>query len=531
MWRLLKPLLFASLAFVAQTALCKDSSDACPSGARTLLTGTHSGYYSRVGRAIEKVAEEQCKKAPGSPCLRICARENEQTLENIQMLAAKQVDFAIVQGDVAHDAWYGHPLPLGKNLPGGKRENFPVEGVQDVKLVTPLYVEAVHILLRPHLNITNLGELRGLKVWLGQRGSSTEYTATRVLRGAGFTLGNCEPLEHKYEETDALVVTCVDHITDFCPAMGQLKPGGLDALFKIGPVPTSDIEDVLLGDSAGPDTHLKKSDCEKSDYQKSDYQLLPVDYDLAGKFVQDRSYVYRLIQARDYHQGQSTLTIGVPALLLTNLSNNDEDVARLADLVTDNAGKIEDLVAHEKSTASHRQMLRLDLLKVPVPVKTGSFVHEMAKPYLYHWWKDWRSHLILLALVAAFVVLCFLVAWLGQMNFKQFFIAAVAGHSLVISLLLLALVCAGGALWLQYDEASVNEAFRSFPKSVWSTIYEALPFTRSPMITPQGELHGSIMAWVIRLLFAFVFLRAVKEKVGPVFKKWQSAKSWQGGSA
>jgi hypothetical protein len=36
------------------------------------------------------------------------------------------------------------------------------------------------------------------------------------------------------------------------------------------------------------------------------------------------------------------------------------------------------------------------------------------------------------------------------------------------------------------------------------------------MITPQGELHGSIMAWVIRLLFTFVL---AKEKPGPVLKK------------
>lgn len=270
MRRLLTPLLFASLAFVAHTALCKESdglsvgNQTCPSATRTLLTGSKSGYYSRVGKAIAKVAEEQCKKAPQSPCLRIFARENDQTLENIQMLASKQVDFAIVQGDVAHDAWYGHPLPLGKKLQGKKSENIAVEGVQDVKLVTPLYVEAVHILLRPHLNITNLEELRGLKVWLGPPGSSTAYTAARVLRGAGFSLGKCEPIEHKYEETDALVVTCVQGIQGFDDAIGQLKPGGLDALFKIGPVPTNDIEDVLLGDSAGPE----------ADSKKSDYQLL-----------------------------------------------------------------------------------------------------------------------------------------------------------------------------------------------------------------------------------------------------------------
>jgi hypothetical protein len=121
-------------------------------------------------------------------------------------------------------------------------------------------------------------------------------------------------------------------------------------------------------------------------------------------------------------------------------------VARLASLAREDRGRIEQLVAQEKSTTDHPQMLRLDLLNVPVPVKTSSFVHEMAKPYLYQWRKDWRSHLILVALVAAFVVLCFMVAWLGKMTLTQFLIAAVVGHSLVISLLLFASVI-GSVRW------------------------------------------------------------------------------------
>jgi TRAP transporter TAXI family solute receptor len=547
MWRR-KLLLLASLALVAHRALCQDSNDSVPIGnegcplGHTLLTGTRSGYYYKVGKALEVVAEEQCKKAPGSPCLRICAKENPQTLNNIQKLANKQVDFAIVQGDVAHDAWYGHRLPLGKHLPGGQTENIAIEGVEDVKLVTPLYVEAVHVLLRPHLNITKLEELRGLKVWLGLPGSSTEYTAKRVLGGAGFRLGECEPVGRTEDETDALVVTCITDTQDFSSVVDQLKPGGLDALFKIGPVPTSDLEGVLLADSAGPDQKHPK---------KSDYQLLPVDYDLARKFVQDHSYVYRLIQKPDYKQGQSTLTIGVPALLLTNLKANNEDVAQLAQLVREKRKQIEDLVAEclaeekskeglaeeksaecfaeeksterltkEKSTKGEQQKLSLDLLNVAVPVNP-SFVHEKAK--LYQLWTDWASHITLVAVVAGFVVLCFLVAWLGKMTRKQFFIAALTGHSLVISSLLLALACGVGACWLKQDEASVNEAFRSFPVSVWSTIRLALPFWQSPIITPQGELHGSVIAWVIRLLTAFVFAHALKEKLGPALKKWQSA--------
>jgi hypothetical protein len=90
----------------------------------------------------------------------------------------------------------------------------------------------VHILLRPHLNITNLEGLRGLKVWLGPPGTGTEYTATRLLRGAGFSLGECEPVEHEYEETDALVVTWVKDIPDFPCAKGQLRAGGFACIVQ-----------------------------------------------------------------------------------------------------------------------------------------------------------------------------------------------------------------------------------------------------------------------------------------------------------
>jgi len=514
MWRLLKPLLFASLALVAHTAFCTDNgvvsidNQSCSSGDRILLTGSKTGYYYQVGKAVEQVAKEQCNKAPASPCIRICAKESGQTLDNILLLANKEVDFAIVQGDVAHDAWYGHPLPLGRNLPGEKKENIAIEGVKNVKLVTPLYVEAVHILLRPHLNITSLQELRGLKVWLGLPGSSTEYTATRVLRGAGFSLGKCESPGHRYEETDALVVTCVKDTDDFSNVMAQLKPGGLDALFKIGPVPTSDIERHLLSKAAGPD---------ETNPKKSDYQLLPVDYDLASKFVEDGSYVYRLIQADDYGQAQSTLTIGVPALLLTNLSSNNADVALLAQLIRDNRRKIEEIVTHSIPKNSTTPKLSLDLLNVPVPVKSNNFVHEMAKPYLYH-----SSIVFHIIPVAVFVALCFLVAWFSDMTFRQFFIALLLGHSLIISLVLFGLACCGGALWLQQYEGSVNEGFRSFPISVWSTIRQTLPFSHSQMITPQGELQGSIVAWTIRLVFAFGIVRALKEKFGPLLKRWRS---------
>ncbi len=478
MRRYSKPWLVTSLVFVAICADGQNSKDAgsagpaaCLHGTRILLTGRADGYYYKVGKAIADVAQEQCQNAPTSPCLRICAKESEQTLDNIQELAEKDDDvaFAIVQGDVAHDAWYAQPLPLAKK---GKAVS-----LADVKLVTPLYVEAVHILLRPHLNITTLAGLRGKRVWLGPDGSSTEYTARRVLSSVGLDPHplQCESLDHPVNESDAQVVTCIKGIKDFSKATPWLKAGGLDALFKIGPVPSSDIASVMLPASAAPDG------------RRSEFQILPFDYDLAHQYAQDGSYVERLIQKDAYGQREATLTIGVPALLLTNLDKQDEDVAWLANLVRQHRQEIE-----------KKMDVKLGLLDIKT--KEASFVvHDMAAPGFYDRWKDWITPGIM-AMVA--------LIWIA-LRWRRFeprlgrLIDTVLHHRLSLASVLLGACYCLGALWLQHLESGVNEAFRSFPMSVLSTIRQSVPLLQSQMITPEGQSQGRIVISLISLAAVF----------------------------
>ncbi len=477
MRRYSKPWLVTSLVFVAICADGQSGKDAdsvghaaCPHGTRILLTGRPDGYYYKVGKAIADVAQEQCKNAPTSPCLRICAKESEQTLDNIQELAERDDDvaFAIVQGDVAHDAWYGQPLPLENK---GKPVSFA-----EVRLVTPLYAEAVHILLRPHLNITTLAGLRGKRVWLGPDGSSTEYTARRVLSSVGLDPhpSRCESLDHPVSESDAQVVTCIKGIKDFSKAMPWLKEGGLDALFKIGPVPSSDIASVILPASAAPDG-------------RSEFQILPFDYDLAHQYAQDGSYVERLIQKDAYGQRDATLSIGVPALLLTNLDKQDEDVAWLANLVREHRRDIE-----------KKMDVKLGLLDIKT--KEASFVvHDMAAPSFYQRWKDWTTP----GIMATIALIGIALGWrrVGP-KFGQLLVAVLRHRLSLASAVLGACYCLG-ALWLEHLESGVNEAFRSFPMSVLSTIRQSVPLLQSQMITPEGQSQGRIVISLISLAAAF----------------------------
>ena len=494
-------------------------------GYHTLLTGTEDGYYYKVGRAIALVADEQCKKGPSS-CLYICAQPSHQTLDNFKRLAHHEADFAIVQGDVAHDAWFGHPL--------SEKRREVIDG-QHVKLVTPLYVEGVHILLRPHLNITSLEGLRGKRVWLGPSESSTEYTARRVLKSAGLNPNppGCEGLDHESPELDAIVVTCISGTKEprkftFKTAVAALKDARIDALFKVGPVPSKDIQDTLLPASAGP-VEASKSATEPG--LGSDFQLLPFDYSLAHQYAQSGNggYVEKLIQPYAYQQNPSTLTIGVPAFLLTSLEAN-QDVARLAQVIRENRASIDarvvDLIKKEERESNikqgHKHPFSLDLVNISFP---NVPLHDLAVPPQHVWQKwPWLLLSVALSFAAVFPLLWWIMAHRRRkIAFNLFLFVSALRDSMMIALALSFLSCCAGAVLLKHYEQIVNENFQSFPLAVWSTVQQSIPFFQSRMITPDGESAALKVAWLIRGVFIFGIVRIFKKKYERRFQEWMQS--------
>ena len=184
----------------------------------TLLTGSEKGYYYKLGMAIRQVAAR-------SQRLNLCVQTTDRNLENVTELQAGAADFAIVQSDVAHDAWYGHPPKFRSRA-------------ADVRIVMPLYVEAVHILLRPHLNIARLDDLKGKNVGVGLAYSGTEYTAKHILAAVG--------LQSEGSGKNFQAVTTRDPV--FCRSVHSLMAGDLDALFRVTVVPSPDIFDAVKMD-------------------------------------------------------------------------------------------------------------------------------------------------------------------------------------------------------------------------------------------------------------------------------------------
>src|SRR5262249_17905986 len=145
-------------------------------GKISLLSGASYGYYFKVGESISAALGR------GPNPLQVEVIPTRQTRCNLYGLQTGCTDLALVQSDIAHDAWYGHP-PISSSPLG------------HIALVGQLYVETVHILVRPHLNLGRLADLRGRRVWLGSKDSFTVYSARRILDAAGLTTGEINALE------------------------------------------------------------------------------------------------------------------------------------------------------------------------------------------------------------------------------------------------------------------------------------------------------------------------------------------------
>jgi TRAP-type uncharacterized transport system substrate-binding protein len=129
----------------------------------SIATSSKGGYYYSLCMAMQKEGT--------SRGLTIDCRKSNGSQENIYQLDNGDADFALVQGDVAHRAWRGEP-PFEETHSG-------------IKLVTPLFTEKLHILVRPHQYMTSMNQFKGKKIWLGGKNSGTRMSAYTVMLAAG----------------------------------------------------------------------------------------------------------------------------------------------------------------------------------------------------------------------------------------------------------------------------------------------------------------------------------------------------------
>jgi len=377
-----------------------------------LAGGQEGGYYARLAGAI--AAKCQAHNLP------LEVLPTGGSVENLQLLQSRQADFAIVQSDMVRRALHGH-RPF--------RTKFP-----DLVLATPLFVEAVQVLVRSDLFIFTTSELRGKTVSLGPGGSGTEVTARAVLEASGVSI----------DEIQAKHVT-LDQVDDV------LKSEDIDAAVLSSALPTPSVQDALQGGEA---------------------RFLLFDSKVIGRLVRSGSYFAAVVPAHTYPgQPDDVATVGIQAFLVTRKDVDAAAVGALLRTLFDDRKEI------EKTSG-----VKLDLLGARPPANIFIPIHNAGEQYLA---VTTGPTLLWIALLTAAAV-----AIASVINKRHQISSSLSAHGeVLLATTALASVWVVGSGGLYYCEHNVNENFSTYPKSLWSMlVYISGGFQSRSPLTSNGEV-------------------------------------------
>ena len=148
----------------------------------TFATGGTSGVYFPLGGAIGQVISS---KSDGK--FSVTPQATGASGENMRLVEMGEVDFAIVQNDVA-DAAYKGSAPFRSKL-------------ANVRAIGRLYPEYLHLVASEESGIKSIEQFKGKQVSVGARGSGNEVNCRQIFGFFGLDYKNVEPIFLPYGET------------------------------------------------------------------------------------------------------------------------------------------------------------------------------------------------------------------------------------------------------------------------------------------------------------------------------------------
>jgi TRAP transporter TAXI family solute receptor len=129
-------------------------------------TGSKKGTYFKIGNKIIEAMQDFDPRIP------IENKSSQGSIDNIVMLNKGEADIALAQLDIACD-YMVHK----------KRDDYSY--YRNIKAVTTVFTEQVHIIARKDRNIANLSHLTNIKIGLGPEGSGSHKNAVCILQANG----------------------------------------------------------------------------------------------------------------------------------------------------------------------------------------------------------------------------------------------------------------------------------------------------------------------------------------------------------
>lgn len=290
-------------------------------------TGPTSGSYFAIGSIIANAISNPPGSRPceaggscGVPGLIAIAQTTQGSVQNVELVAAGSLDSGLCQSDVAFWAYAGS---------GMYRREKPLDSL---RAIANLYQESLHIVVRADSDIASVGDLRGKRVSLGDRGAGTRATAVLVLGAYG--------IGEKRVVGQQLTIG---------KAAAALRDGTIDALFLVGGAPVP-----ILADLA----------------QTTPLRLLPVDGEWGAALRSENPFLtVDVIPEGSYGGAAGVVTVGIGTYWLV-LADLDDELAH--DLASALWHKSTRKLLDQGGVLGRRIRMDTALLGLPIPLHPGA---------------------------------------------------------------------------------------------------------------------------------------------------------------
>lgn len=185
---------FAAAATIAVLAAGGVEAGAGPARAQDITyfqigTGATGGTYFPIGGLIASAVSAPpgspaCGQAGrcGVPGVVAVAQATAGSRANVEAIRDRRMESALVQADVAADAYAGKGVFSGKRRAG------------TLRAIANLFPEALHLVVRADSKITSIRGLGSKKVAIGEKGSGTEFLVRRLLPAYGLADRDLDPI-------------------------------------------------------------------------------------------------------------------------------------------------------------------------------------------------------------------------------------------------------------------------------------------------------------------------------------------------
>jgi TRAP transporter TAXI family solute receptor len=254
-----------------------------------MATGGNTGTYYAFGSAVGQILTEKTK-------IPITVQSTGASKANIQLIAAGEVELAIVQNDVMDYAWKGIDL-------------FNGEKITSFASMAALYAEVCQVVASPAAGIKTIADLKGKRVSVGDAGSGTEFNARQILEAYGISFDDISKQN-----------------LSFGASADALRDGKIDAFFCVAGAPTPAIVDLAT---------------------TKEIAILDVDDAHAAVLIQKYPFYTQFpIPAGSYKGSGQIMTVAVKATFIVSSKLSNDTVYNLTKALFESKPQIE--AAHVK---------------------------------------------------------------------------------------------------------------------------------------------------------------------------------------